>query len=137
MQIVFLPCLKDFHSFTIGFSIHHLYVVNSIIQSFSLLLIWKHFHLVLHSLVYHSNDRFIYSILFYLFFSFSYPSYRLLECIAISTVDINCSVLLSFPVLFDDPAFLAKVNSIHVYAKRLLQCITTKTNLAESKKWTV
>lgn len=82
------------------------------------------------SLFHQCNNRYAHSI-FYLCFPFSVPLFPISNSLALRTIDINCSALISLVVLSDIAAFKAKVAFLELSVKSFLQCITKSIVTAE------
>lgn len=84
---------------------HCLYLLPSLWKSHSLIVTFLHSPLGLRTLIYYSNNYNLHSLLYGFFFSFSFPPFLITESIAMSTVNANCGVLISFVIHCNSATF--------------------------------
>lgn len=98
-------------------------------KQFSLVVFHSYCKTVLHSLIYHSENYFLHSILFHFSFFFRFRSF-IFQILLHDAVNINDDVLISFLALFDTTAFKTMLNPPKVSVKSVLESIEIATVLA-------
>lgn len=117
--------LKNLHFFAFNLSASSLLRATSFVVTILVYTKLQAFSLVLYRSSYSSGILFCHSVIFPLLFFLSFSFFFTLSCIVMSIVYINCSVLISFIILFVTLACESRFIFLEHPVKILLDRVTT------------